>query len=94
MPKKVDNKPDVPWDALIEVLTKAMAGMPCTNRETAAEKAAAHAWMEKERQRRMPRFFKKPGANKARTRERSRQAFSFAGGGFARAQWARVRMKS
>ena len=26
--------------------------MPCTNRETAAEKAAAHAWMEKERARR------------------------------------------
>ena len=28
------------------------ADMPCTNRETAAEKAAAHAWMEKERARR------------------------------------------
>ena len=27
----------------------------CTNRETAAEKAAAHRWMEKERARRRPR---------------------------------------
>ena len=44
--------------ALTEVLTKALAGMPCTNRETAAEKAAAHEWMEKERRRRMPRFLK------------------------------------
>jgi hypothetical protein len=26
MPKKVDNDPDVPWDALTDVLTKAMAG--------------------------------------------------------------------
>ena len=29
-----------------------LGGAPCTNRETAAEKAAAHAWMAKERARR------------------------------------------
>jgi len=28
------------------------SGMPLTNRETAAEKAAAHKWLEKERARR------------------------------------------
>ena len=39
----------------LESLAKFMAGMPCTNRETAAEKAAAHAWMEKERARRPTR---------------------------------------
>ena len=27
---------------------KILAGMPCTNRETAAEKAAAHEWLKKE----------------------------------------------
>jgi hypothetical protein len=43
------------WEALVDVLSKAMAGMPCTNRETAAEKAAAHKWMEKERARLRPR---------------------------------------
>jgi hypothetical protein len=33
----------------LERLIAVFADMPCTNRETAAEKAAAHAWMEKER---------------------------------------------
>lgn len=40
---------DAAWDALTEVLTKAFAGMPCKNRETAAEKAAAHEWLKKRR---------------------------------------------
>jgi hypothetical protein len=44
------------------------AGMPCTNRETAAEKAAAHEWMEKERARRLPRNL--------RTLEKLRRAFA------------------
>jgi hypothetical protein len=31
--RKDPNKPDVPWDALTNLLTKAMAGIPCTNQE-------------------------------------------------------------
>ena len=46
--KKDPQEPDVPWDALTNLLNKAMAGIPCTNRETAAEKAAAHEWMRKQ----------------------------------------------
>jgi hypothetical protein len=68
MPKKVENKKDVPWDALTDVLSKAMAGMPCTNRETVAEKAAAHEWMEKERER--------YGALRLRNVEKARKAFA------------------
>lgn len=30
-------------------LIQVFRDMPCTNRETAAEKAAAHEWMEKQR---------------------------------------------
>lgn len=41
------KKLDAACGALTEVLTKAFAGMPCTNRETAAEKAAAHKWLKK-----------------------------------------------
>lgn len=52
----------------LERLTTVFAGMPCTNRETAAEKAAAHEWMEKERARRLPRNL--------RTLERLRRAFA------------------
>lgn len=41
------KKLDAACNALTEVLTEAFAGMPCTNRETAAEKAAAHEWLKK-----------------------------------------------
>jgi hypothetical protein len=68
MAKKVKSQPDVPRDALTDVLGKAMAGMPCANRETAAEKAAAHAWMEKERVLNGPR--------RLRNLEKARKAFA------------------
>lgn len=34
---------------LEKVLAQVFSGMPCTNRETAAEKAVARKWMEKRR---------------------------------------------
>jgi acyl-CoA reductase-like NAD-dependent aldehyde dehydrogenase len=42
-------------DMPLEQLGAIFAGCPCTNRETAAEKAAAHAWMDKQRARRPTR---------------------------------------
>jgi hypothetical protein len=47
--------PDNPIPDL-ERLIAVFADMPCTNRETAAEKAAAHEWMEKECARRACRI--------------------------------------
>jgi len=51
--------------------------MPCTNRETAAEKAAAHAWMEKERARpltkRRARFLQKVEKMREELRQRRKR---------------------